>query len=223
MPSRARSPRLSAHVRGETEGPGARLPGRPQAAARPARHAARRERRQGMSAAVGQWERARREARHGLPATRNAEACRRRREKLAAAGLCIFCGGGPGAPLCCSCRETQSEQTRERYRVAVEAFAARSVRPYRRKGSDEAARRLPANDERRTQDERTTRPDEAPGNRSARQGLPARKGREAGSVKRRRPNQPHRGGSLWRLALFLVTSFGEGQDTGAQPPRHIIG
>jgi hypothetical protein len=24
-------------------------------------------------------------------------------------------------------------------------------------------------------------------------------------------------------SLFLVTSFGEGQDTGAQPPRHIIG
>ena len=64
--------------------------------------------------------------------TRNAQACRRRHNALRAEGLCIFCGQRPGAPLCQECRQRQSEQRRESYRLAVEEMG-RTVRPYRRK------------------------------------------------------------------------------------------
>lgn len=64
---------------------------------------------------------------------RNSIACRRRREKLRAEGLCIFCGHNPATALCEECRSNQSEQRREAYRAAVES-TGRTVRPYRRKG-----------------------------------------------------------------------------------------
>jgi hypothetical protein len=86
-----------------------------------------------MSAAM--WERVyqRERAARAPSQTRNAQACRRRHDALRTAGLCIFCGQCPGAPLCRDCRQRQSEQRRESYRQAVES-TGRTVRPYRRKG-----------------------------------------------------------------------------------------
>jgi hypothetical protein len=67
------------------------------------------------------------------PATNpNALACRQRRERLRDAGLCIFCALRPARSLCAACRREQSEQARERYRMAVER-EGRRVRPYRRR------------------------------------------------------------------------------------------
>jgi hypothetical protein len=65
--------------------------------------------------------------------TRNAIACRKRRESLRAQGLCIFCGHHPATALCEECQRTQGEQRRAKYRQAVEEMG-RTVRPYRRKG-----------------------------------------------------------------------------------------
>jgi hypothetical protein len=65
--------------------------------------------------------------------TRNAQACRRRREKLRAEGLCIFCGHQRATALCEECQRTQGVQRRAKYRQAVESMG-RTVRPYRRKG-----------------------------------------------------------------------------------------
>jgi hypothetical protein len=80
---------------------------------------------------IATWQRARDEQR--ARPTRNAQACRRRRESLRADGLCIFCGDTPAAapsPLCRDCRARQSEQARARYLAARGQVA---VRPYRRK------------------------------------------------------------------------------------------
>jgi hypothetical protein len=80
---------------------------------------------------IATWQRARDEQRaHPNP---NAQACRRRREQLRNAGLCIFCGHAEAAapsPLCRDCRERQAAQTRARY---LAARGQVSVRPYRRK------------------------------------------------------------------------------------------
>ena len=86
-----------------------------------------------MSAAT--WESAYNEARasRAPSQTRNAVACRRRRERLRAAGLCIFCGQRPAIALCPECQRIQGEQRRAAYRRAVESLGRR-VRPYRRKG-----------------------------------------------------------------------------------------
>lgn len=78
------------------------------------------------------WERARAAAKRAPSQTPNAKACRRRREQLRAAGLCVFCGHNPAASLCADCRRTQGEQRRESYRAAVEV-TGRSVRPYKRR------------------------------------------------------------------------------------------
>lgn len=68
-----------------------------------------------MTPAVSMWQRA-----HAVALkpsqTRNAIACRRRREALRSAGLCIFCGRNPAASLCVECQRAQSEQRRERCR-----------------------------------------------------------------------------------------------------------
>ncbi len=87
-----------------------------------------------MTPAVQTWERVYTAARREPSQTRNALACRRRREQLRASGLCVFCGHKPAASLCADCQGTQGEQRRESYREAVEA-TGRSVRPYRRKGA----------------------------------------------------------------------------------------
>lgn len=87
-----------------------------------------------MTPAAQAWQRASETAKRQPSQTRNALACKRRREQLRAARLCIFCGRNPAASLCARCQRTQGEQRRENYRAAVEA-EGRSVRPYRRKGA----------------------------------------------------------------------------------------
>jgi len=88
-----------------------------------------------MDARADLWERARRAARESAQAapSRNALACRRKRERYRAAGLCVFCGERPAASLCEVCRRTQGEQRRELYRLRVEREEGRRVRPYVRR------------------------------------------------------------------------------------------
>jgi hypothetical protein len=60
---------------------------------------------------------------------RNIRACRARRERLRAAGMCIFDGRRPAAPpspLCAECRAKQNTQSRERRRIAVALFGERT-------------------------------------------------------------------------------------------------
>ena len=86
-----------------------------------------------MNAGAQVWERAYRAAATRTPPTPNALACRRRREKARAAGLCIFAAShGPGDPLCRNCRDRQSVRLRERYREQA-AREGRTVRPCRRR------------------------------------------------------------------------------------------
>jgi hypothetical protein len=62
---------------------------------------------------IATWQRARDDTRAHLATDKNAQACRRRREQLRAASLCIFCGHEPNvapSPLCRVCRERQSAQ-----------------------------------------------------------------------------------------------------------------
>lgn len=69
--------------------------------------------------------------------TPNAQACRRRRDKLRAEGLCIFCGGESAASLCARCQRKQGEQRREkcRRRRAELEGTPHALRKYtRRKG-----------------------------------------------------------------------------------------
>lgn len=71
---------------------------------------------------------------HARPAhERNRTACRERRDRLRAAGLCVFCGHNPArspSPLCAGCRTRQADAARERYEAAR---ALVGVRPYRRR------------------------------------------------------------------------------------------
>jgi hypothetical protein len=87
-----------------------------------------------VTPAAEMWQRAHDAARQRPEPTRNARACRRRREQLRAAGLCVFCGRNRAASLCAECKARQSEQNRERYRAAAER-AGYGVRPYRRKAA----------------------------------------------------------------------------------------
>ncbi len=66
--------------------------------------------------------------------TTNARACRQRRAKLRAAGLCVFCGQRPALSLCPSCKSVQSTQRQARYKARVEA-SGRKVRRYRRRAT----------------------------------------------------------------------------------------
>jgi hypothetical protein len=85
------------------------------------------------------WQRAHDAARQPSQ-TRNAQACRRRREQLRASGLCIFCGRNPATSLCRPCRNEQNAKVRERYRARRLALEGtpHALRKYTRR--KEAAR-----------------------------------------------------------------------------------
>jgi hypothetical protein len=88
-----------------------------------------------MTPAAQTWERVYTATMREPSQTRNALACRRRREQLRASGLCIFCGHKPAPSLCDDCRGTQSEQSRERYkqrRAALEG-TPHALRRYTRR------------------------------------------------------------------------------------------
>jgi hypothetical protein len=82
---------------------------------------------------IATWQRARDEQRARTTDNPNAQACRRRRDTLRAASLCIFCGHNPAdspSPLCRECRERQSAPARARY---LAARGTVSVRRYTRR------------------------------------------------------------------------------------------